>query len=198
MRNTRNTRNTIKGECCMDDLLTNIGMTLRKTRTERRLTLEEASALTGVSKAMLGQIERGESTPTISTLWKISTGLKLPFSEFLSARREDSRVIHLDELEPVYESEGRMILHNVFPFDPMTGFELFHIRLLPGAHHVSESHKASTQEYVVVTEGALEILLNGSRHILEAPAAMSFQADIPHEYANPFETDAVFQNIVKY
>jgi len=61
----------------MNNLLLNISSALKKARMEKGLTLEETSALTGVSKAMLGQIERAESTPTISTLWKISTGLKI-------------------------------------------------------------------------------------------------------------------------
>ena len=68
----------------MKDPSQNIGLVLKEVRFKRGLTLDEASKLTGVSKAMLGQIERGESVPTISTLWKISTGLKLSFSEFLA------------------------------------------------------------------------------------------------------------------
>ena len=73
----------------MTDPSTNIGIVLKRVRTERGLTLEGTSELTGVSKAMLGQIERGESNPTISTLWKISTGLKLSFSELLEPKGEE-------------------------------------------------------------------------------------------------------------
>ena len=57
--------------------LPKVGQNLRRLRNGLGLSLDEASKLTGVSKAMLGQIERGESSPTISTLWKISSGLKV-------------------------------------------------------------------------------------------------------------------------
>lgn len=182
----------------MNNLLLNISNTLKKTRAEKGLTLEETSNLTGVSKAMLGQIERAESTPTISTLWKISTGLKISFSEFLSNSQNENNLLNIDELDHVYESDGKMILYNVFPFNPLTGFEYFYIKLLPGAHHVSSPHKTSTEEYVVVTQGTLEIVISNNTYVLKAPSALSFKADEFHEYNNPYGEDVIFQNIVKY
>ena len=53
---------------------------LQSVRKARGLSLDKTAQLTGVSKAMLGQIERGESSPTIATLWKIATGLACSFS----------------------------------------------------------------------------------------------------------------------
>lgn len=182
----------------MNNLLLNISNVLKKTRAEKGLTLEETSNLTGVSKAMLGQIERAESTPTISTLWKISTGLKISFSEILSSSQNDNNVILIEELDTVFESDGKMILYNVFPFNPITGFEYFYIKLLPGAHHVSSPHKTSTEEYVIVTQGTLELVINNNKHMLKAPSALSFKADEFHEYNNPFNEEVIFQNIVKY
>ena len=60
-----------------------IGNKLKDIRNKRNLSLDEVAKLTGVSKAMLGQIERGQSNPTVSTLWKIATGLKVSFSLFI-------------------------------------------------------------------------------------------------------------------
>ena len=59
-----------------------IGERLKEIRNTRQLTLDDVAELTGVSKPMLGQIERGQSLPTINVLWKISTGLKIPLSFF--------------------------------------------------------------------------------------------------------------------
>ncbi|HAQ42198.1 MAG TPA: DNA-binding protein [Clostridiales bacterium] len=182
----------------MNNLLLNISNTLKKTRAEKNLTLEETSKLTGVSKAMLGQIERTESTPTISTLWKISTGLKIPFSELLSGSQGIKNAVIIDELETVEESDGKMMLYNVFPFNPLTGFEYFYIKLLPGAHHVSAPHKTSTEEYVIVTKGILEIVIGDDKYVLKAPSALSFKADEFHEYNNPYDDEVIFQNIVRY
>lgn len=55
-----------------------------KSAQKQRLSLDATAQLTGVSKAMLGQIERGESSPTIATLWKIASGLEASFSAFFA------------------------------------------------------------------------------------------------------------------
>jgi XRE family transcriptional regulator, regulator of sulfur utilization len=68
----------------MTDLSLHIGQTLRDLRQQRGWSLDKTAQATGVSKAMLGQIERGESSPTVVTLWRISSGLQASFSEFFT------------------------------------------------------------------------------------------------------------------
>lgn len=182
----------------MKDPTSNIGSVLKKVRFERGLTLEDTSNLTGVSKAMLGQIERGESNPTISILWKISTGLRISFSELLGSETNNYEAISIEEMEPVYESNGKMILYDVFPFNPISGFEYFYIKLLPGAKHVSSPHQNSTEEYIVVTKGTLELTVEGQIFELTAPAALKFKSDKEHTYCNPYDTEVILQSIVKY
>ena len=67
----------------MEPMNLRIGEKLKSIRMARTLSLDDTAALTGVSKPMLGQIERGQSVPTVTTLWKIATGLKTPLSAFL-------------------------------------------------------------------------------------------------------------------
>ena len=63
----------------MEDLNLIIGNRLKTIRNNRNLSLSEVSEITGVSKAMLGQIVRVKSNPTVSTLSKIAYGLKIFF-----------------------------------------------------------------------------------------------------------------------
>jgi len=67
----------------MKDLNKAISKNLKKIRKKKDLSLDALSNLTGVSKSMLGQIERGEVNPTISTILKISNGLKVSFTSLL-------------------------------------------------------------------------------------------------------------------
>ena len=76
----------------MEPMHERIGKKLKSIRTVRALSLDDAAALTGVSKPMLGQIERGQSVPTVTTLWKIATGLKVPLSSFLEEPRVEYAV----------------------------------------------------------------------------------------------------------
>ena len=67
----------------MEPMNLKIGEKLKSLRNVRTMSLDDVSSLTGVSKPMLGQIERGQSIPTVTILWKIATGLKTPLSAFL-------------------------------------------------------------------------------------------------------------------
>ena len=60
-----------------------ISLTFEARRKERGWSLDKSAQQTGVSKAMLGQVECQESSPTIATLWEIATGLQCSFSSFL-------------------------------------------------------------------------------------------------------------------
>lgn len=57
----------------------------RRLREEKRLTLDEAARLTGVSRSMLAQIEKGDVNPTISMVWKIANGYKVSFTSLVEA-----------------------------------------------------------------------------------------------------------------
>ena len=61
-----------------------IATNLKRIRTAKKMSLDNVANLTGVSKSMLGQIERGDSSPTITTIWKITNGLKISFSSLMN------------------------------------------------------------------------------------------------------------------
>ncbi len=66
------------------DLTPAVGANLRRFRADLGLTLEKLASLSGVSRAMLSQIELEQSTPTINVLWKIARALGVPFSALIS------------------------------------------------------------------------------------------------------------------
>ena len=61
----------------MDQPSVVVSQNLQRMREERNLSYTQLAELTGVSKSMLRQIETGQSSPTIATLWKIANGLGL-------------------------------------------------------------------------------------------------------------------------
>lgn len=176
----------------------NIGSVIRKVRLERGLSLDETARLTGVSKAMLGQIERGESSPTVSTLWKISTGLRITFSALLDSGSGTYAPVSIEDMQPMQEQDGAMLLYHVFPFDPAAGFEIFTIQLKPGCEYASPSHGNVAEEYVIVTEGSLELTIGQHRFSLKKGMAIKFKGDEPHVYANTHQEVTTFQNIIRY
>lgn len=175
-----------------------IGQEIRRIRTEQKLSLEEAASLSGVSKAMLGQIERGESNPTISTLWKISSGLRVSLSSLLSLEEEEYEVQQIDQLPFVLSSDKKMQLVDVFAFNPISGFEYFYITLQPGGSHASTPHENASGEYILVTQGELTLVVEEKEFLLKAPAAIQFSPQKTHRYENRSSFVTIFQNIVRY
>src|ERR1700722_4597622 len=100
----------------MQKVYKHISLTLKTLRRERGWSLDKAAEETGVSKAMLGQIERQESSPTISTLWKIASGFDTSFSSFLEKKqvKSTSRPNILRDFHPADE---KLRVNPIFPFD---------------------------------------------------------------------------------
>lgn len=175
-----------------------IGKELKSIRQQRGLTLDEAAALTGVSKPMLGQIERGQSSPTINTLWKIAAGLKLPLSTLLREQEDRFAAASPSADRMISEENGAMRAYTLFPFDPLRSFEAFYIEFDAGCTHCSEGHCDNVEETVFVISGRLDITANGQSVTLSANEAARFPAGSEHIYANPYDEPCCVYNTIFY
>ena len=173
---------------------------LKELRREKNWSLDSAAQATGVSKAMLGQIERGESSPTVATLWKIATGFSTSFSGLLAApvERLDRPVIVRGGALGATLGEDGLQIRTLFSFEPRFGFELFELTLPPGAEHLSEAHEDGVIEHVMAVGGDMELLLDGRWRPLATGDAARFAADAPHGYRNKGENSVVFHNLIHY
>lgn len=176
----------------------NIGKQLKSIRQTKNITLDDTSELTGVSKPMLGQIERGISSPTVNTLWKIATGLKVSFSSFLIENEAEYTVVEFKKQNMISEENGAMRAYTIFAFDPIRSFEIFFIEFDSGCEHHSSEHNIGVEEYILVINGKLDMLLNGTKVTLNENQAIRFNANIPHSYMNPYDDTCTVYNIIFY
>lgn len=173
----------------------NIAFNLKRVRKSRNMSLDMMAEMTGVSKSMLGQIERGESNPTVTTIGKIVDGIHIPFEELLYLKEEDVTVIDGDEL-PVYkEKTGAYCFKVVFPYDRQRRFEVFSGRIEPGKICESGSHGEKTCEYVTVSHGRLLLKVGERSYEVGENQAIRFDSDQDHSYQNAGE-DVLMLNLV--
>ena len=78
-----------------------IAVNLKRLRAERGFSLGKLSELSGVSKVMLSQIEKGESNPTINTLWKIAGGLQVSYTKLIDEQIDVPLLIRKEEIVPI-------------------------------------------------------------------------------------------------
>ncbi len=183
----------------MDNTKLNIGAVIRAERQRQGISLDEASRKTGVSKAMLGQIERDESSPTLSTVWKISAGLHIPMATLLAQNKHaDYKVTKLADVEPVEELGSRIRVYNLFPFDPVAAFDYLYIEIDPHTYYPSTGHPNAIEEYVVVTSGKLDLHVAGKVYPMEAGDSITFAGNEEHGYENSSDERVVYQTMMRY
>ncbi len=181
------------------DLTPVVGANLRKLRVRRGLSLERLSRISGVSRAMLGQVELGQSAPTINVLWKISHALGVPFSALISSRPSGGvAVLRADQAKKLTSHDGSFSSRALFPFDEPRRVEFYELRLAAGGAEHADAHAPGTVENLVVSHGAVEIEVSGQVHRLEGGDAIVFEADAPHVYRNPTERETVMYLVMTY
>ncbi len=189
-------------EKLLENPVDQIAKSLKLWRLRKSWSLDNASKETGVSKAMLGQIERGESSPTIATLWKIATGFNVSLSSFIDYHPEDEeQAVTLvrdaaDIRQPIADDD--MLVAPLYPHDPAVPFEYFELTFPAGYERPSAAHRPGVTEFLTVIDGRLEILSEEAWHPLHKGQSIRFQADRPHGYRNVSEKPATALNVIYY
>lgn len=177
-----------------------IAKNLKVFRQARKWSLTKAAEQTNVSKAMLGQIERGESSPTIATIWKIAKGFHVPMSAIIE---ENTAALSTDTEQQEQLTKSLISFDNIefkvlFAFDPLVGCEMFAHNVKQGKTHLSQPHERGVIEDIIVISGTVDILINDNWKSITAGNTLRFNADVAHGYRNSSTQIAVFHNIIHY
>ncbi|RIP37026.1 XRE family transcriptional regulator [Staphylococcus gallinarum] len=167
-------------------------------RKKNKISLEQLSKLTGVSSSSLNEIEKGNTIPSINTVWKISNGLKLSFSSLMNESEADYKHIKKNDIVPVTEEEGKYKVFPYFPFEKSKSFEFFHVELDPQAKLESEPHLSGSEESIIIVEGELEMHLENEVLKLTQGDALRFKSDIPHTYINKGNQRTLISMVIDY
>ena len=173
-----------------------VGGVLRKLRKEKNLNLEELSALSGVSKLTLGNIERGETNPTIGVLWKISKSLSIPLMALFSTESDVNLFRAGEGLRIVGEG-------NNWAIEPISqnvnnNMEMYRAYLQPNSSYYPEKHHHNTTELATVMSGTITIKVNDELYSLNQYDSISFSTNGTHSYTNHTNDVVVLHIILKY
>lgn len=182
------------------DLPLIVGRNLRRLRVRQGHSLERLAKQSGVSRAMLGQIETGKSVPTIGILWKIAIALRVPFASLIAA--EDAHgtlVLRRASAKLLSSNQGQFTSRALFPFDSERQVEFYEIRLAPLHREDADAHAPGTRENLVVARGAVEVISGSERPVtLKEGDAILFEADVPHSYRNLGTEEAILFLVMTY
>ena len=181
------------------DVNATLAANLAHYRSARGLSLAKLADASGVSRAMLNQIERGQSVPTIGVLWKIATALDVPFAALLEQPQEETTTVLRGQRSWTLRSQdGAFESRALFPLSGPRQTEFYELRLAPGVREVADAHAPGTFENIAVNAGCVEIDVDGALHRLDAGDAIHFRADVPHAYHNPGDVLTVAYLVMTY
>jgi transcriptional regulator with XRE-family HTH domain len=153
---------------------------VNRRRLARGLSLRELSATTGVSKALLSQIERAEANPTVEVLVRIAEALGTTCDELLRRPLLRPEIVRAADLpEPPDETSVNLLFAGHEP----GRVELYRTRLHPHAQSQLSSHGAGSVEYVVVLSGEVTLTVDGRAHHLGTGDSARFSGLSSHYYS---------------
>ncbi len=163
-------------------VLTLLPARLKDARRSKGLSLEAVANLSGVSRSMVSQIERGESSPTIATLWNLTRALQVDFAGLLDKTDGDARVEVLRASDvPCIENMGKdcriLILS---PPEEAGGHEVYDISFAPGGALSSQPHARGAVEQLTVLEGQVRVTSGAGSEVIQSGDTARYAADVPH------------------
>ena len=162
-----------------------ISRNLRRFREERQLSYTQLAELTDVSKSMLRQIEIGESSPTVNTLWKIANGLGIPFTSLIAPPTVSLSKRKLKDHTPLLGSTEGYRLYPLITFETRRNFELYYVEMDPGVALAADPHGGNAEEAVIVIQGVIQVQVQGTTTEVTANEILRFDAGHEHHYQNP-------------
>ncbi|BCG25837.1 transcriptional regulator [Pseudomonas tohonis] len=183
-----------------DDLISQrVAHNLLRLRSKRQLSLDALARLSGVSRAMLAQIESGRSVPSIKVLCKVAQGLKVSVAAFLDDRAFSGvAVLPAAQSKRLVSAGEGFVSRALFPFEVKRQAEFYEVRLAGLTTEEAQPHAPGTQENLVVAQGVLEVSVNDERYLLSTGDSILFYADQPHSYRNPANSEAVIYLVMTY
>ena len=176
-----------------------VGLRINALRDAMGLSLRELSERSGVSAPMLSQVERGETSPTLAVANKIAAGLELSLSQLL--RLDEGGAVSVVRADQRMRGGGGGHSYEVVtPGQPGQRAEVSLHVLKPGASTGGPDdppmHEPGARETAVVTGGRLRLVCDGVAYDLDEGDSVTFDADLPHHFANPDGSEARFFAVV--
>ena len=178
-----------------------IGARVKALREASALSLRDLAERSGVSAPMLSQVERGETSPTLTVAARIASGLDLRLSQLL--RLDETGAVTIVR---ACERGGGGNAKRGHRFEVMTAAqpgqrsELSRHALAPGgatgALDDPPMHEPGSRESALVEHGSLVLVCDGQRYELAEGDCVTFDADLPHHFENPTDAEAVFLAVV--
>ena len=178
-----------------------VGARVKALRESAGLSLRDLAARSGVSAPMLSQVERGETSPTLTVAARIAAGLELRLSQLLRLDESGAvTVVHASQRQRGGNARRGHRFEVLTAAQPGQRAELSRHTLAPGgatgAADDPPMHEPGSRETALIEGGEVELYCDGQRYELKQGDCVTFDADLPHHFENPADEEAAFLAVV--
>jgi transcriptional regulator with XRE-family HTH domain len=173
-------RATIARMNIRSDIHDRLAASLREARKARGLSLDAVAKLSGVSRSMVSQIERGESSPTVATLWNLTQALQVDFAGLLEGKPAPGIEVTRASAAPVIARSSGVRIRILSPAETVGEHEVYDLAFEAGAALVSDPHSAGCREHLTVIEGDMTVTSGEDVEDLGPGDTARYAADRPH------------------
>jgi transcriptional regulator with XRE-family HTH domain len=174
-----------------DVLELKLGEKIRKLRQERRLTLQELSEVSGLSKPLLSQIENDQVIPPLATLLKIAKGLRVGIHYFFEEEGDRQKFVLLRGDEgPMSSRRPKSDLTQGYLYRPLAPgvrhkeIEPFLVEFQNAEWDDSYYYRHPGEEFIYLVEGELEFHYAGETMVLKPGDSVYYDSSEPHGYVS--------------
>jgi transcriptional regulator with XRE-family HTH domain len=200
------------------DLAGDIGRRLAACRAQRGLRVAELAREIGVTPSLISQIERGQSRPSVSTLFALAQALEVPVDAFFrepepaspaapagpalappgpDLHQAESRYVVRRGSRAAIDIEGGVRWERLTP-ETMGHLDFFELVYGPGSESNPTLYSHPGTEMVLMLTGRLDISVGFETYRLDPGDSMQFPSSLPHRYANPDAAEARAVTVIMY
>lgn len=173
-----------------------IAHNVKRLREERNLSQGQLADAAGVSKVVISQIEKGDSNPTVNTIWKLAKALGLPYTSLLEMENVEAE--HIKRADVAEITEDKYHIFSYYPKNSDRNFEIYRIVMEAGCDHPSVGHSKKSFEYIMLTKGDITVISGGKSYVLSDGDALYFDGTLPHTYINSGSDGAEMTMVIQY
>ncbi|QSQ21067.1 helix-turn-helix transcriptional regulator [Pyxidicoccus parkwayensis] len=172
-----------------------LGARIRELRQVQGMTLEALAERSGVSRAMISKVERGDNNPTLLVAVRLAAGLGVGLTDLLAKRRPHQPRVHLPpSAQPTFrDSQSGIVRQLLSPVFEAHGVEFIRLTL-PAQTSTGElpAYRAGVGKSLAVEKGTLRIDFPDGSVTVAAEEAFYFESDVPHAFVNVGRGPCVF------
>lgn len=168
----------------------NVGQRLRLLRVKHGLSIKALAEMSLLNVNTLSLIENNRTSPSVSTLQRISQSLQVPITAFFETDHGNKKTVHQKSGTRPRAAFLHGTMEDLAAGMPRFGAEPIIVTLAPRADSGRNVIVHTGREFVYCLEGQLTYIVDSETYLLEPGDSLLFEAYLPHQWKNQRSTPA--------